>query len=102
VARNLQKIYSSTPDLDRVQDQVDSALRTLNNHPLLRGTQVTVNLVAGAKSRVSHGLGRAWLGWFPVDQRQQGQLWAVDADTQRERYLTLSGSLGGQVSLFIY
>lgn len=102
MARNLNKIFSDTPDLDRVQEQVDQAIRNLNNQPLLRGTAVTVNLTTGSQSRIAHGLGRPWVGWFVTDRRQQGDLWSVSGANQSERYLTVSGSLGGRVSLWIF
>lgn len=102
MARNLLKIFSQTPDLDRVQEQVDTSLRNLNNQPLLKGTQVIATLTTGSQSRIAHGLGRAWTGWFIVDKRQAGDLWSVGNAAQADKYLTVSGSLGGRVSLWIF
>lgn len=101
MARNLLKIYSSTPDLDRVQEQVDQSLRTLTNHPLLKGVQVSTTMTTGSV-RIAHGLGRSWQGWFIVDKRQAGDCWSVQNAGQNERYLTLSGSLAGPVSFWIF
>lgn len=102
MARNLLKIFSETPDLDRVQAQVDQSFRTLNNHPLLKGTQVAATLATGSLTRVAHGLGRSWTGWFLIDKRQEGEVWSVTGAGQNDRYLTLSGSLGGPVQLWIF
>jgi len=99
--RRLTKIFTETPDLDRIQANVDASIRSVSNNPLLRGRQVTTTFVSGT-NRVAHGLGREWQGWFIVDQTSTGDIFSTTTQAQRDRFLTLSGSLTGRTSLWVF
>jgi len=100
-SRRLTKIFTETPDLDRIQTNVDASIRSVSNNVLLRGRQVTTTFVSGT-NRVAHGLGRDWQGWFIVDSTSAGDLFSATSQPQRGLFITLSGSLSGRTSLWVF
>ena len=75
--RSFTKVRTGNNDLDRVQDNIASALAPLTSLPLVGG--VLIQSIAlksgGAANYVPHTLGRKPIGYIVSRQRAQADIW---------------------------
>lgn len=97
--RALRKLNSPTPDLNKVQDNVELALRPVLQSAILAGVQVNDVELTTSPATVSHTLGRQPQGWLLVGQNADARVWSTARD---RNILTLQASAACTVSLWVY
>lgn len=73
----------------RIQDNVGTLLNEVAAVPILQANTIAVDFSASLTQNVSHGLGRAWVGWEVVDKDQPAQIYRSSL-VNRDRFLTLT------------
>lgn len=101
--RAVDRLQTSNPELNRVQDRLVTALNEVLRHPLLGGELLTSVSVGTAATQVSHKLGRKLIGWAPVRVRANAVVWdEQDAETNPELFVRLRASAAVVVDLLVF
>ena len=95
----LNKLRTSDPTLNRIQDNIGDVLKSLQK-PILDGVRVSANLTTGA-NRIAHKLGKRYQGYIVIGQTA-GALIYEQADAQPEMFLTLNSSAPCSVVLWVF
>lgn len=96
-------IKLTDPLLTKLQDSVAKSLKPLLGHPLLDGRLVTNQTIAAAGSKVEHGLGRAYQGWWLVSPKGNAVVWEDSASmADRTKFLPLVASADVTASVWVY
>lgn len=95
----LNKLRTSDPTLNRIQDNIGDVLRSIQN-PILDGVRVSANLATGANT-ITHKLGKRYQGYIIIGQTAAAQIFN-QADAQPEMFLTLNSSAPCSVVLWVF
>lgn len=90
-------------DLPKMQTAWASQLNPVIANALLQGQMLQgVNLINGT-TQVNHGLGRKLVGWFPVGQNAQANLWDSQATNNTPQLtLIINSNAAVTVSLWVF
>lgn len=107
MARNikrLKKLDTKSGELNKFQDNVESAFEGVLNAPILDGTLVRdVCLEAGKVNEVHHKLGRPAIGWFITRKRADSRIWDTqDYNPNPTRYLSLACSHTVTIDIWVF
>lgn len=95
----LNKLRTSDPTLNRIQDNIGDVLKSLQK-PILDGVRVSANLTTGA-NRIAHKLGKRYQGYLVIGQTA-GALIYEQAEASAEMFLTLNSSAPCSVVLWVF
>ena len=74
--RTIDRLHPPDEATRRAQDRLVTALNALSRSPIVNGRLITgLELELGSELAVSHGLGRAPLGWFVVGKNTSADVW---------------------------
>lgn len=91
------------PQSQALQDNVAAALQPVLNVPFLDGVLIqSVSVNTTSPTLVPHGLGRAWVGWFVVDQTQGVMIWRPTSVTVPTSILPLMGNATTTINLWVF
>lgn len=101
---NFKKIGTKDPDLQKVQQNVENAITTIIDKPIVDGVLVTkVCLEPNVVNEVKHTLGRPAIGWIIVRKRDDIRVWDIqDFNVNPSKTLALATSHAGSIDLWIF
>lgn len=91
-------------DLSLMQTKWKSVLDKLIANPLVQGLIINdIQIVSGHPNSINHMLGRALVGWLPISQDAQAELWDSQSTNQTPKLtLLLNSSADVTVSLYVF
>lgn len=97
------KQIAGSEELNRVQDNIDTAFNPFLNSEIVDGILLTnIPLVTGV-NEINHKLGRILQGWIPVGQSANANIWDSQATNIRKaRTLILNSSANLTISLWVF
>jgi hypothetical protein len=95
--------FPGNADLTRLQDSVSKSLRRLLSVAFLDGILVQgVVLQSGAPTLVTHGLGRAVVGWWVVDTVAPAKVYRVTGSSYPDSILSLQADAATTVAVWVF
>lgn len=103
MAVKLPVIQTQNQELNMLQTQWAKSLYPVTSNPLNFGTTLVRVSLAVGDNVISHGLGRALMGWFPVRVRAATTIYdKQDANSTPALTLVLNSSAAVVVDLLVY
>jgi len=102
--KGLKKVDSDTPELNKVQENVQKAIDPAIKSPIVDGTLLrNIKLVTGKNNDIDHKLNRNLRGWFLVRSRAQAIIWDLqDGNPLSKKVLRLRTSADVTVDLWVF
>lgn len=95
----LKRINTKDSELNRIQDNVDQELSSLQSMPMVGGNVLTgVALTGGSITAVPHKLQRTAQYWILLGQDSNSNVWVTSIDT---KYLYVSCSNSCNVIIWV-
>lgn len=95
--------FAAQPDLSRLQDAVEAPLRRLLSVPFIDGILIAdIALGSASPALIQHGLGRDWVGWWPVDIFGNGRIYRVTSTPTTGTILPLQATASITASIWVF
>lgn len=100
----LRKIQTAEFQLQKIQDNVELALKEIEIKPFMNGVMISnVRLLAGQDNIVNHGLKIVPIGWAILRKNATGDVWdSATVNPRPELSLILKSSVNLTVSIWIF
>lgn len=98
----LKKINTDNKDLNQVQENVDKAIETFNNNPLLMGRfKENITLYNGVPYQVEHGLKRPVLGYIIIKKSGVADIYDSSSSIP-SKTIILTSNADVVISLYVF
>lgn len=99
-----KQISTDSEQLDRVQANIEAALKPLVGQPILNNVILQdIELVSGSENTINHGLSRELIGWILIKQDAGALIWdSQDDNTTTNKTLILNASADVKVSILVF
>lgn len=99
-----KKIKSEDYTLQKVQDNIESEFLRINNGIFQDGIRkASVALVSGSDNKITHGLGRDYLGFIVINKNANADVWLSSTTNNfKKNQILLSASATVTVDLWIF
>lgn len=101
VVSAFKRLKSSTPELDRVQDNIQQYTTQLDTNPLLGGVLIKDVALSTTEVKVEHKLGREPQGWLIVKKNAAQDIYESSSFLPK-RYLSLTAAGTVTASIWVF
>lgn len=102
--RNFKKLGLQDPKLQKLQTNIKQVLQPIVNCEIINGKLIkNIELIAGRRNEIPHGLDREPLGFLIVRQRQDSRIWDLqDSNPGPKNTFTIACSHDVEVDVWIF